>query len=55
MCKSSVYLVVPRRFRLGSLTSFGLATALLVACGYLVPTVFIETIGTKNLVIRLVI
>ena len=24
-------------------TSFGLATALLVACGYLVPTVFIET------------
>ena len=43
MCKSSVYFIVPPIFGKGPLTSFGLATALLVACGYHVPTVFIET------------
>ena len=35
--------IVPPIFGQGPLTSFGLATAMLVACGYLVPTVFIET------------
>ena len=30
-------------FGLAPLTSFGLATALLVACAYLIPRVFIET------------
>ena len=37
ICKSSVH------FRLGPSHFVGLATALLVACAYLIPRVFIET------------
>ena len=49
MCKSSVcfYSAPPPIFGWGPLTSFGLAKALLVACGYLVPTVFLETRNWK--------
>ena len=44
-CISSVYFysAPPPIFGLGPLTSFGLATAMLVVCGYLVRRVFIET------------
>ena len=45
--KSSVYFIVLRHFRLAPHTSFGLVTALLLVCGYLVPTVFIETRDQK--------
>ena len=55
MCKSSVYFIVPPIFGWGPLTLFGLATALMLACDYLVPIVFTQTIGTKKLLIRLVI
>ena len=47
MSKSSVYFSPPPFSVRGPLISFTLATALLIACGYLVPTVFIET-GHKN-------
>ena len=42
MQKFSPFYSIPI-FGYSPFTSFGLATALLVACGYLVPTVFIET------------
>ena len=54
MCKSSIYFSALTFSAIGPPHFVCFATALLVACGYLVPTIFIET-REKNLVIRLVI